>query len=832
VRADHRHSVFPQPDSFVVYAADYDGLVVPGNDFTAQPGYSNNATPATAMSQALASALNQPYRTLERVGQMLPRWGNNATLVVLIRPRLNGATYRNMADTTDQDMNWLSNTAGWKRVLVRGTLDFVNDTNDKIVCGFQTVSSTNAGGYNAIGGSTTSVLSCQLNGGGAAGFPAESAGSSAISGKRVRFLNNTTTVALRNATAMIWKNTTTSLTMSDNLPAVPAAGDVFVIEEPGVGVGDFTHSLGMGQSVNAGLSVAGIRSVTAALAMSIQGPVAIQYAGIEVTSALLIARMNSTWFRTYNDEVGTSQAVGVSIRAIGGVSVALGAQFLARSGFTFDTLSLSNMQSARVDQGMFCRKGVTFIGSGTAVTTTTAVASAFIGNSGSSTARAVRITTPQAVTPCGILYAANSGASIRGVDIANMAGAPLVAVQNAGGTIYLDALASPDGGNTDVVLDVSDARNVHVVAGSLAANTATATLGAVRMADGAIVASFSVLNIGNQRDASNNNVSGVGLSVVGALDAADVFTYNATSVIFETGQVSGVAAFSIVRSTGTTGSVTAAQQGGSPGNDVCGVVTNDVGNGEVGLLVSAGAVPVLFTGAPVVGNLAYTSPTPGLATTTAGLNVPFGRVIRDLGSNYGLVVLELGGNGVGPMGATGATGPVGATGAGGAGSVGATGATGITGATGPTGGGGNYLALAYGYNGFDGTLPVVAEARPTFWLLPTTDIENVTATGEPPASGFVGVAEWLSRATTTSVAVSVFVKSMSITGTSLAFILTKNEVDTGVVVTVTSADVGSIVSAIGAVTLANGSDTFGVRVLPSADFASGVFIGTVTVRAS
>ncbi len=607
VRSDSRTTSFPSPDSFLVYCVDYDGLTLAGNDATANPGYApSTGVPATDMTTALNAAKLTPFKTLERVGQLLQREGANSTPVVLVRTRTDGEAYRNIANTADQGMDYLNQFRGNKRLVVRGTLDFVNDLNDKIVCGFLAAAGTNAGGYNAIGGSSASLLVCQLNGGGAPAFPVEAAGQSAVSGLRIRFDAATATVALRNATSMVHQNDATNITPSDNLPAVPAVNDVFYLEEAGAAVGDFSHVLGTNISFNTAVTVAGIRAVTPALAGFIAGGSNIQYCGIWLASQLSLQRMNSTWFRTYNDEIGTSIALGLSVRAAGALISNVGFQMLVRSGFSAERFEGTRMASFRVEQGCFSRRGVQVIGSGNASPVATTIAGASIGNGGSATARRVRITQPGiGAGGAGILISACNGANIRGTDSTNQTG-PLVRLENNAGALMVDDMTGTTG-NTDVVLDVSPSAGALVKVGTLAANTATATLGDLRMAGGIVGPTFGNLAFTNYPDTNGNDVQGSIRRVC----------WNVTTLANASGGV--LAAFTAVRGNGTTGQMVAAQGNTTPNSTgIAGILLHSTANGASGLVVSAGPVTCNFTGAATPGTMAKLSDTAGFVSSTAG----------------------------------------------------------------------------------------------------------------------------------------------------------------------------------------------------------------------
>lgn len=86
--------------------------------------------------------------------------------------------------------------------------------------------------YKSAGPPSVHTITCTTLAGGAPEFPAETGGYSTITGRRIRFLPNTITVALRNSRAMIWSNTTVQLKLAADLPVEPTTDDRFVIEGP------------------------------------------------------------------------------------------------------------------------------------------------------------------------------------------------------------------------------------------------------------------------------------------------------------------------------------------------------------------------------------------------------------------------------------------------------------------------------------------------------------------------------------------------------------------------------------------------------------------------
>lgn len=130
----------PKPGEFWTVKIDYDA----GNDTTGAIGV------ATSEASSLAAAA--PFKTIEKAGQLIPREGSSASLLVLVKPHLVSGVatvYRNIANSADETGSWLNGLNNW-HFLGRGSLDFANDSNDKIRAGFVAAAGANAGGYNVV----------------------------------------------------------------------------------------------------------------------------------------------------------------------------------------------------------------------------------------------------------------------------------------------------------------------------------------------------------------------------------------------------------------------------------------------------------------------------------------------------------------------------------------------------------------------------------------------------------------------------------------------------------------------------------------------------------
>ncbi len=617
----------PAPNSFLVYCVDYDGLALPGNDASAQPGYAlSTGVAATDRATALAAAVRTPFKTLERVGQLLPRNINNATVVVLAKPRTAGATYRNIANTADQDMDWFNALASMKAALFRATTDFTNTAAEQVECGFQITGATNAGGYNAIGGSTTTSLVSQLNGGGAAGFPAETNGYSTITGKRLRFLPTTTTVALRNIARMVYSNTAGALVVALALPVVPATTDVYVLEEPGlrVGFGGFTGE-SPDHSINP-ITIAGVRFTGASPIWS--GPMALRIAGCESASTVRpsdILRYVSNG--SYTNELGATVTPGVGLRSDTHAdyttitTLQVGSCCTVSGGDTIGACRTVNYGAGCVIPSV--------IATGPANAATTAISAAWtMGNNASTSSMPLRMNSPG--TPAGlgaIVLRQGAGASIRGVTFGGFAG-PLVTIDSIGGNFQLNDLADAGTANTDVILDVQTGRSCEIAVALLGANTTTATTGEVRFPGNFVSpTALTLLSSTDLWDENRNHIAGAGRS-----------TINPGTKNWNNDSGATIPVCRLIRITATGLHATAAFADTAAHARAVGVSLTPAANGSDFIAGHSGALWVEFQSGPTVGAPAYVSDvTAGMATSTAPA-VPraFGAVIAVNGS-LGLV---------------------------------------------------------------------------------------------------------------------------------------------------------------------------------------------------
>lgn len=508
--------------------------------------------PRATRDAGLAAAKATPFKSLERLGQLLPRFGNGAWLTVHVRPRTAGAMYMKADLTTPADMSWADGLAGWTHILFRPTDNFVNDLDDKIRCGYQIVSGTNAGGYNPTAGATKSSLPCQLAGGGTAGIPLENfagTGVDGITGKRLRFLSTTVTTALRNSTSNVWQHDAASFVPGVDVAADPVAGnsgDIFVIEESAFRVWDGSMKLGVNNrtSIVGVVSLGGKNQVT----VELMNPALSStfYSGWECQEGVHFGLSGGCTFAVIN-EFYTDEMTGYPISLSGlSTSVKLGHGFRGRLDMDFcrsltvrcstdisDTPRTwsSTHGRVRIGPGCFWKNGFTWVGAGRGVATvgladgTDTISQEIgsdvcaIGNDDQAGFRRMRIPAPLIGTgwAIGII---GGDVRLRGIDISNSGTSYPIAVGGIGSNVIVDDIVSSAGGNTAPVLTTQvytdtfvPSYGATVVWGTKVANTITSSGGDIQLADGSF-ASFAGLAVTNYRDTRDNNIIGAGGVVI------------------------------------------------------------------------------------------------------------------------------------------------------------------------------------------------------------------------------------------------------------------------------------------------------------------------------
>lgn len=590
------------------FAVDYDG----GND--SNVGFSDT-------SLALAGVV--PLKTLTRLRQILPPDGEGRVAVVGIKRRAAGATYLKPDGVT---LDWLdlSGYHGYASLVVRGTdtqasassVAFANDAADRKFVGAQVVAGTESyasGGYTCVAGSTTFVILAVKTTGAA---PPAYAAEPTLLGKRVRFDSATPTVALRNATSMIWMNDAATLTVGNVLPAAPVAGDIFYIEEPGVQVDRVFAVLTEGMNVQStaaattgNTSIVGIRAINAgSRAFSCDVTDVVTVCFCEATSASGSAFLASFVRRlsianAYPDETGVFVTPGVGFRTNGGMSLTAGKSIGISTSYTGLRVTVTALQLAIGSASVFAQ-GVQVAG-GTQPTAQTGAAfggffTGTIGRANSTTtAQRLRITSNPGI---GGVTLTQCDVRVWGCDITGQGAQPCIYVNGEGSRIGIDDNVGTTG-NTSAGLSLTDSRDCMILAGIIAASTISGTVGDIIAGAGTIyVAGWTDLTRTDIRDSQGNHLKGTaGVLLADAImlltndGNANIVQYN---VVRPTG--SGVVRAAIASAAATAIAVGVCQQAFT----AAGPQKADV--------VTAGGTWIQFDAAPTAGNIAY------LSTATAG----------------------------------------------------------------------------------------------------------------------------------------------------------------------------------------------------------------------
>ena len=590
------------------FAVDYDL----GNDENA--GFSD-------VSMALAGTV--ALKTIEELLTRVPRNGHGTTAVIAIKARAGGATYLKKDGVTPDRLN-IDGFYGYFHFLVRGTgtvatasaVAFANDTNDKIALGAQIVTGTNAAGYNPAAPISNNTFNTVPG-----GLPAEPA----LLGKRIRFSSTTTTVALRNVTAMIHFNDPDTITVANNLPAVPVTTDTFYIEEPattvdGISVNSTTPNVSTIATLELqGIHVAGLRTsgTTTASRNIINGPASCIFSFVDSLNTQIISFniRNFTgvqFIKNYVDELGTPILTGVGIRSIGGVDAQRGtflniaSSSLAGNGSAdVGRMSVTDALTANLGEGSYFFKGVFIKGTGTG-TSSGRVFTNLVGRGNNFTAQKLRIVSPAGNPACGINISL-AHCTLYGIDITNMGANALMELSGVGCCFSINDVSGSTG-NTGVGLSIGPfgGKDAHITMGTLDANTFTGAAG--KDIEGAPGAGFGPFYVHadyirtDLRDDNGNHIQGLGGCILGPTVVDGVSTLPVT-----------VGQYKLVRKV-ATGLRHSSNAGTSVQASTSGV-TQSAGDGaltQVVMIVNGGGTWIQFDAVPTVGNIAY------LSTVNAG----------------------------------------------------------------------------------------------------------------------------------------------------------------------------------------------------------------------
>lgn len=606
------------------------------------PGY------VDAVAGSTIDPTDIPKKTIAGLMEILPRAGAGRVAVILLKSRTAGATYVDVDGVTAAGLD-LSGVTGYENLLVRGSTDLTNDATDRLTCGaIVGVTGPNGDGSFTASAATTSSLT--------AGSGTIAAEPAAI-GMRIRFKGNVTG-ALATTGVAVHRTVGLAITPAINFSVSPAAGDEFFIERPGVRLAYFLDGgsdpgeaiPGVTVATSIPHSVVGIATTgTAVRTFCVGGVGTSSYTFCEPlgagTNSTVVNRLNADQIlfnSSYTDEAGTLHAVGVGVRAAGALNVMATALRVTTQGFFYvGTASVGLIgQAVSVQGGTYLRTGAVLQSTlAQSVQTVPASGRIVFGlTADAATVRDMRVAGAASGQAGALLIRAAYPCDLGTIEFENCA-VPMVKVGQAesvgfirdAGLIPLtihNCTNGPDGGNTDVAVDLTDSYGALV---RIVASTFAGTAGEVRL-NGPALTTYAALAITNVIDNAGNNVLGAAGQVVtdctlvsnqsgGALDVGDV-----------------------VRGNGTTAQVTSAQADTEANAAPLGVMVTPPASAALGYMATAGSPVVRMTGAPTPGAVAYLSiATARQATTTVPApvgteqTVKLGRVITAVSASLGRV---------------------------------------------------------------------------------------------------------------------------------------------------------------------------------------------------
>jgi hypothetical protein len=583
-------------------------------------GYADpTATGAAAYAVACAAAGAVAKKTIAGLAAIFPRSGAGRMVEVVIA----AATYTQGLELL------LDGVTGYAfgSPTIRGTITnatagsvaFAGSSADATMAGGVTVPGLNAAGYNPTGSPTTTVIQCLKVGGAAPAFGAEPA---VPMGWRIRFDAATATAALRNQCRQVCLVSGTNTVFPQTaLPAVPVAGDVFYLEQPGVVVPAFTlpSILGAPPNTSLGIQFAGIRwtgnsafsdirarfsfcGTTNCFANGTQGggtvlTVAQTYTHpvlglMTIGGGLRNENTGGTTFQISNLQAVLAGLVCVGAATFGGIAGATNVQWGA--GCAARNLILANCLIASTDGSV-----PTSIATAPNVGTTATVGiPRLFGNAS---------VVPLLIDGCNIRIGA--------MTIVNAGGSPCIKLAGINRLIFSGTVAGTTG-NTDVGLDLQNAVQSLLEFRSGGVPTVTgSTFGDIRMA-GTALASWANLDFEELYDQAGNHLY-FGI-VNGAAYNAAMSPSVYSGVVNNGAAISGYCLVAIQAASGQVRWATADTIAHAAG--LVGALLAGASNGAACLYAASGYKVVQFDGGAVTpGAVAYLSDslvTPGVATCT------------------------------------------------------------------------------------------------------------------------------------------------------------------------------------------------------------------------
>lgn len=585
------------------FLLDYDG----GNDANEGVVYAAPGAQIVPTGKAI--------KTLARLKEIFPLYGAGRIANILIKTRVAGAVYRNVANTADDDIDLVSDAYDY--IGIFGSTDLTRSPTDFWTMGARIAHAGPNGDQSWTVGAGATTTSIPVDA--AQTLPA----ANTFNAYRIRFITGalaSTSVGVRTALTNA-AGAGAAVSLMDALGSAPAQGDKFVVEEPGAAVRDLNIRVSSvrSQSVNGAkfpvVAIAGVRvtGTTNGAMFRIQGSGAgVQLAFVHQTaSGVFCSPGNGIDSLDVRTAVNLDTGASASSANVGGClfrSVTLvnymrrftttGAGYLG----TFTTnpsLTITSCDEVSVGVGDYLN-GVFDTG---VPSSARAFSGSFLGTHQFGVTAGPIPTIRAAVSTSGGMVLQGVPAVIRQFSITGCGANPAIGVQNGGGFVVIDGVTGSTG-NTGVGIDLSTSRGTRVL---IQNTTVTGTAGDIKLGGNAI-ARYADLAVTNVVDTRGN-------VVLAAVD--EVIAQPAILVTNKDG--TQVMVGEIVRGNGTSGQVVRARADNptNAGGPLLVMLTSPA-NDAVGYAVPIGdGAWVLFDAAPAADALAYLDEgTAGLATTT------------------------------------------------------------------------------------------------------------------------------------------------------------------------------------------------------------------------
>lgn len=457
-------------------------------------GFLDGALDATFTS---GQRVGIPLRTYDEFLLRLEKHGAGRKIVLLVAPMADGSVLLNKLGTA-QDVDLVGLTS-YTKFQIRGS-DLSNDTNDKTI-GQATPFELPAGDPNGDGSWTITAV-------GAGYFDVAAGPTQACLGKRVRSVTGSTYTTPTSITVIVGNRVYVRST------STPVIGDRIWIERPKVRFNRFNSSsllLEDAPPITAtpaaeSLQLVGLDFASDLRARAVRGSTRLSFVCITGNVSILrgdIINFSTFWIDQTSAAAYTNRTTNAGVTVVGSTfTISNFAQILLAAGAITASISLSFIPRFNVNSGCALRgsMGLVSVGAAAGYGTTNA-GNTFIGDT----------SVPPSIS--GQCTIRDSVLSFLGVVLLSNATAP-IALNAKGSTLSIEGLTSPYGANADVVVDLTGSTASTLIFGRNAANTATATLGAIRKSDGTFIATFAELAGRTVIDAAGNRCIGTGVLAV------------------------------------------------------------------------------------------------------------------------------------------------------------------------------------------------------------------------------------------------------------------------------------------------------------------------------